>query len=302
MDYQEYKKLRARGLRASTAKHYAGRETRDPLENISALPDSPLVLRRNGFIFIVKMEIDPDGHHLLDDLGVFSDDRGENAVAHEHHTDRTFNWFNPANLDTIEGLIASGMSKHDADCRVREEARENYRRVIAYGTDWSYYLLNVQAYLDQPEMSSYILAENWLGGVDIEHGKPEGYLSYLIDEQIHELLPSAFEKIIKLHKCLCGLTVTTKAAHTKRVEELAEELEAFAATFLLVAHGEDITKELINRWCEDTLDGDDEDYSDLLPKGVTLEDWVRDVQDHAADLADYYQSKHLSPCRHKCPM
>ncbi len=304
--YKEYKKLRRQGYKALTAKRTMDEDVEFP-HQVSVMPGGTLVVRQNGFLFSFTLTPDDDCI-LLQDLGRFTDTHEEGAISHDPQNSRTYNWFLPANFTPVSWFTENaGMSKHDADCQSRKEAREQYHLAITYGTDWEYHDLHCQVYLDQPELKEILLAESWLGGIDIHYDRMtetnRPWLSSLVDEQIGEILPEAFKKVAELHKAICGLTITTKAVHSKKVEELADELECFAATFLVMNIGEEITVQMIREWCDGTSSAasDADEYMDLLPEGYDLDEWVQDVYNHAEDLVDYYQSKHLSVCRHKCP-
>ncbi len=314
---KEYKKLRAQGYRAITAKQICS-HPKEPLHNLSCLPDGQLVVVRNGFRFIVEMKIDEDPF-LLDDLGTFTDDYEPGAIAHKQNDRTSFNWFVPANIGDAKGLTDTGMDKQSAHLEIQKYAQQNYRRACSYGDEWAYYDLHIMAYLDQPEMMDHCLVDNWTGGIDYEFGKRLGnYVGDIIEEQIHDLLPEAFKKLAELNQMFSKLTIglekprdinglspkasekvaelnqmftKLKATHDPKVVQLARELREFAATFVVMYEPLEITPQIIEEWCNGTSSdaSDADEYMDLLPEGYDLDEWVQDVYDHADALAEYYK-------------
>lgn len=218
INYKEYKKLRAKGISASDAKRIIQQGDSIPVKfDLKDLPDGKCEIKRNGFIFVVKMEVDDD-LYLIDHLGEFSDTKGEYGILHEHGTYTTNSWFNPANIGTVEELQkATGMDKNSAHLMIERCARRNYEMARTYCDTWVYYDIHICTYLDQPEMKYYCLADNWIGGIECENNKVlDEEVSNVIDEQIRQLLPEAFRKITEIYKCVCGLPIAHNAVSNKK--------------------------------------------------------------------------------------
>lgn len=284
INQKEYKKLRAQGYRAITAKRICS-DKREPLHNLSCLPGGQLVVVRSGFRFIVEMKEDM-APFLLEDLGTFTDEKGAQAIQHEPGNDRTFKWFVPANIGTVKELVDSGMDSQSAYLEIQKYGRQNYKRACSYGDDWAYYDLHVMVYMDQPEMLDHCLDDNWTGGIDCEYGKPlENWVSDTIEEQIHDLLPEAFKKIAEINKMFSDLTIGL--VYKPRIAVLADELSHYGATFLTVCA--EPTVDVIEMWAERTLSYREVEFDDLLPEGKKPVDWLNEVYEKASELAKYYK-------------
>lgn len=281
MNYDEYKKLRGKGYRANTAK--AIMDQRDGFTyDLGMLPDEPLIIKKNGFKFVVTMHEDGDAWVLLEDFGEFSDEWDLNAIPHEHNNPRTYKWFIPANTDSPESLSRTGMSRHEAMIVSMRQGRQNYKKVLSYGETWAYYDIHVCAYLDQPEMEDYCLIDDWCGGINVNYGEsPDPCWSSTIDQLIHNLLPLAMEKLLNIKMMMDKLEIGPHPT-SDHIDRLVDELKEYGAVFLIMESN--ITEQTITEWADDGISSmlDDEDSA---PNGKSLKSWLKEVKDHATDIA-----------------
>ncbi len=211
-NYKQYRKLRAKGYLASSAKIVINRPVTTSLVTPSMLADledeSTVIIEKNGFNFHVKLVEDEQPWTLLEDLGTFSSQREEGSIRNISNKSNSYKWFLPANIDSIEDLCKLGFSKHDAYIKVLDQANYSRRRLLSYGHIWIYYNIHVEVYLNQPEMKDHCLGENWISGIDHEFGETlDNYIGSMIEDQIAELLPEALEKVVNLHKMFNDLSI-----------------------------------------------------------------------------------------------
>jgi hypothetical protein len=285
MDYNEYKKLRAKGYRAMSAKSIA-----DNLQKVFPFDidfEGETIIKRNGLKFVVSFEEDKFiGWSLVEDnYGYWADERpdGVFAVQHEPHNSRTYNWFIPANVPSVRELSRMGMDKATAQAKHREYALQNYKRAKSYGEDWAYFDLCVKVYLDE-DIIGEKLAAGYICGIEIDYGLYDDnlirYVHVLIEEMIPSLTDEALEEIKKIRQTVCRLVIRDDYVFDPK--KAYDELMEYGATILVLDDLQDLTPSRLRSWIEATYEVEED--KDCIPSACQL------VQEFAEEFVDYVKS------------
>jgi hypothetical protein len=244
-------------------------------------------------IFCMKFQLveieSPIVDIYLDDLGYWSNDNEDNmfAIRHEHWTDRTYNWFIPANIGTVDDFKDSGMSRGRAHETLKKYARNNYEWYIGYGLSWALYELHVSCTIDLPGFEDLIFL-----GEEVEADEIFSVESYpsdvpdelhvAIDHMRKKMKMLALDRLIIMQKSLSDVVVTDKRKGELLVESMYQKLQDYGATFLVMLKEKEVDLACIRDWANHT-DADEFKESCGFELGQV---WKR-----AGELADYIQSR-----------
>lgn len=121
----------------------------------------------------------PDYDADLSYLGTFDPQaQSDYAIAHEPDNNRTFNWFNPQN---VEG---------DTPRNLRKYAKQDYERMMAYENGhWHMMMVKAEAEIATSEKgNSWLINKVSSGGLwGLESDSDESYFKEVEDEQMAEL-------------------------------------------------------------------------------------------------------------------